>query len=158
MIGTDEYYTSEAKPVVDKLSVFDACANNEPDVNDTDVVETESQWLPEVGEEYELKPYWHRVTITTYDTNGGDCHIVFWNHHEQSYDYRVNPEQFRPIKKADQIEQKKRDAIKDEIRGMLSYPTSNDEKVVDLVYEWHISMVTKSGVDISPVMKEKGDE
>lgn len=48
-------------------------------------VATKKESFLVIGNDYEMKPYWHKVTITFKHSLNGEYRTVFWNHNEQCY-------------------------------------------------------------------------
>ena len=103
----------------------------------------ESQWLPEVGKDYELKPYWHKVRVVAHEEVDGMTRIVFWDCHDLVYDYLTNLGSFRPI----QPEQTEREKFieKAAYEAYSASGCSHDGEFFGAIYDWLSSegMLTK---------------
>lgn len=176
------HYASDTKPVVDKLGMFDACANNKAGVNDTDVVDiAESQWLPDAGQDWkdgwptvgkECEKLWDQDTGVYYRVN-----VIAQDYNNTIFRWLEGPSKgrlsesfvgvkanglpiFRPLKTPEQLAAEEQHglmiAFKNGMKNALKRSdirTSLSSHDCDDVCNW----LTKSGIDLSPLTKKDSD-
>lgn len=106
--------------------------------------EWDGEGLPPVGIVCEVSNSgntWERCLIRHM---GSSLCVVDHAEYEDQH-YHLRSVTFRPLESAEQAEERERECAKDEIRGLLSYPTSDDEKVVNVILEWHLGRLTAKG-------------
>jgi len=91
--------------------------------------------LPEIGAEYELKPYWNKVKIEAHAKTVGGVRIIFWDQDNEKYDYSYRPHDFRTIRTDEQIAAEKRNKWAHSLCNLVGdeFPLEEAERIYDAI-------------------------